>query len=73
MPDSVVKLVSDWGKRSQKDHQKNKLEFLNRLQKKVDWDNSEYDDNEGLVSDTSDTHPEIQQLLYRTYMPPLNN
>ena len=59
IPDLVVKLVKNWGKRSQQEHQKNKLEFLNCLKKKIDWDNSEYDDNKGLVSDTSDTHPEI--------------
>ena len=35
MPDSVVKLVNNWVKRSQKEHQKKKLEFLNRLQKKL--------------------------------------
>ena len=63
MPDSVVKLVNDWGKRSQKEHQKNKLELFNRLQKQIDWDNSEYDDNKGLVSDTSDTHPDIPEEL----------
>ena len=33
MPDLMVQLVNDWGKRSQKEHQKNKLDFLNRLQK----------------------------------------
>ena len=35
MPDLVVILVIDWGKRSKKEHQKNKLEFFNRLQKKM--------------------------------------
>ena len=59
MPDLVVKLVHNWGERSQKEHQNNKLEFLKCLQKIFDWDNSEYDDNEGLVSDTSDTYPDI--------------
>ena len=39
------------------------MELLNRLQKKIDWDNSEYDDNEGLVSDTSDNHPDIPAEL----------
>ena len=42
---------------------KEKLGFFIRLQKQIDWDNSEYDDNKGLVSDTSDTHPEIPAEL----------
>ena len=63
MPDSVVKLVNDWGKHSQKEHQKNTLEFLSRLQNKFDWDNSSYDDNEGLISDTSHTHTDIPAEL----------
>ena len=39
MPDLVAKLVNNWGKRSQKEHQKKKLELLNRLQNCFDWEN----------------------------------
>ena len=35
MLDLVVKLVNDRGKCSQKEHQNNKLEFLNCLKKKL--------------------------------------
>ena len=59
MPDSVVKLVNDQGKRSQKEHQNNKLEFLNRLQQKIDWDNSKYDEGEDIRCPLSWPHGEF--------------
>ena len=50
MPDKVVKIVNQWGRRSQRESQADKLEFLNRHKQRFDWDNDEIVD-EGLVQD----------------------
>ena len=47
MPDSVVKLVNDWGEKYQKVERKESLEFRNRNKEKYAWDNDEYVDDDG--------------------------
>ena len=49
IPDRVIGLVNQWGKRYQKEERENKLEFLNRRKLKFDWDNDELVDTNGLT------------------------
>ena len=50
MPDRVLKLVNIWGKNSKNKAHKNKLEFLDRMGEKFDWDNKDLDDTKEKLS-----------------------
>ena len=63
MPDRVLKLVNQWGQRSQREEVQNKLEFLNRLKQRYDWDNDDLEDDEGLVEEEEQAHPNIPAQL----------
>ena len=49
MPDSVVKLVNDWGKKYQKAEQKESIEFRNRNKEIYAWDNDKYEDDQLVI------------------------
>ena len=49
MPDSVVELVNDWGKRYQKTERKESIKFRNRNKEKYTWDNNEYEDDQMVI------------------------
>jgi hypothetical protein len=58
MPDQVITVVEDWGRRHQKEDKKKSLTFLNRKRQLYDWDNNDLEDNKGLV-DPDITHPNL--------------
>ena len=47
MPDSVMKLLNDWGKKYQKPERKESLEFRNQNKEPCVWDKDEY--NNGMI------------------------
>ena len=49
MPESVVKLVNDWGKKYQKTERKESIEFRNINKEKYAWDNDEYEDDQLVI------------------------
>ena len=49
MTDRIVKVTNLWGNLSRKQMKKNKIEFLNRIGEKFDWDNENIDEREGIV------------------------
>jgi hypothetical protein len=49
MPDEIIAKVSEWGEKSMKEQFHHKLEFLNRMKQKYDWDGDEAEIDEGLV------------------------
>ncbi len=51
MPRSIIKVVHDWAKRSLRDEYCIKVEFLNRVKSRYNWDNPELDVAEDLVED----------------------
>jgi hypothetical protein len=48
MPDDIIKKVNDWGAKSMKEQFHHKLEFLNRMKQKYDWDGGDAETDEGL-------------------------
>ena len=45
----IIAKVNEWGKKSMKEQFHQKLEFLNRMKQKYDWDGNEAEMDEGLV------------------------
>ena len=56
MPERVVKLVNWWGLKSKRTHQKNKLEFLDRMGNKLVWDNVHIEEGGGLIEKEAGIH-----------------
>ena len=42
MPDSVIKIINDWGKSQKNADFKDKLEFWDRLKQKYSWENDDF-------------------------------
>ena len=59
MPDRTVARMNQWGIRSKRETYGRKLQFLNWSKDKYDWDNDEFEEDEGLVEATPLTHAEI--------------
>ena len=57
MPDQVIRLVNKWGQKLQHDILQNKLEFLNQVKQKYNW-NAEDSPDEGLVQEGK-AYPDI--------------
>ncbi len=58
MPDRVITVVEDWGRRHIKENNSTKLKFLNQKRQQYDWDNEDLEYNKGLIEpDTA--HPDI--------------
>ena len=51
MPDSVIKIINDWGKSQKNADFRNKLEFWDRLKHIYSWDNDDLDLNDGKVEE----------------------
>ena len=49
MPDSVVRQINDWVKRSNREEYGKKMPFLNITRVKYDWGSYEFEEYEGLV------------------------
>jgi hypothetical protein len=49
MPDDIINKVDTWVKKSTKEQFHHKLEFLNHMKQKYDWDGDEAEMDEGLV------------------------
>ena len=63
MPDRFLKTLNMWGLTSRTTFFEDKLEFLNRIKSKYDWDNDDIvDDEEGLV-DPEPTHTRHHGIL----------
>jgi hypothetical protein len=58
MPDRVIKVVNDWGRRHAKEDIKHSLTFLNRKNELYYWDNANLQDEEGLIKDLK-SHPKL--------------
>jgi hypothetical protein len=58
MPDRVINIVDDWGRRHQQEDKTKTLAFLNRKQQQYNWDNDDLKDNKGLVA-LDIAHPNI--------------
>ncbi len=58
MPDRVIAMVEDWGRRHQKEDKKQALTFLNWKKKLYDWDNDNLKDDKGLV-ESDIAHPDL--------------
>ena len=57
MPDRVVKLVNEWGHKSNKANYGDTLKFQNRNKNKFDWGNNELEEDEGLIEDEHKDNP----------------
>ena len=51
MPDSVIKIINNWGKSQKNADFKNKLEFWDRLKQKYSWENDDLDVDDGKVEE----------------------
>jgi hypothetical protein len=49
MPDRVIAVIEDWGRRHQKEDKASTLEFLNQKRQQYDWDNDDIEYEEGLI------------------------
>ena len=58
MPDRVITVIEDWGRRHQKEDKAKTVEFLNRKRQQYDWDNAALGYNEGLI-ESDIAHPDI--------------
>jgi hypothetical protein len=58
MPDWVIAVVKDLGRRHQKEDKKQDLTFLNQKKQLYNWDNDNLKDNEGLV-ESNIPHPNL--------------
>jgi hypothetical protein len=58
MPDRVIIVIEDWGRRHQKEDRAKTIEFLNRKRQQYDWENDDLKDNEGLI-EPDFAHPNI--------------
>ncbi len=58
MPDRVIAIIKDWGRRHQKEDKASTLKFLNQKQQKYDWDNNDLEYNKGLIGPDI-AHPDI--------------
>jgi hypothetical protein len=58
MPDRVITMVDDWGRRHCRGDKKKSLTFLNQKRQLYDWDNDNLEDDKGLV-DPDITHPDL--------------
>jgi hypothetical protein len=58
MPDRVIKIIDDWGRRHQQEDKAKTLEFLNHKQQQYNWDDDDLKDNKGLV-ELDIAHPNI--------------
>jgi hypothetical protein len=58
MPDRVIAVIKDWGRRHQKEDKASTLEFLNRKQQQYGWDNDDLEYDEGLI-EPDIPHPDI--------------
>ena len=75
MPDSVIKVINDWGKSQTNADFKNKLEFWDRLKQKYDWENDDLDTDNGkveeeLVSPFTEIPAEILGVRLETHAQP---
>ena len=61
MPDRVVKLLNEWGSKSDKANYGTTLQFRNRNKVKFDWDNDELEEDEDLIEDEirDNHHPSL--------------
>ncbi len=58
MPDRVITVVEDWGRRHIKENNSTKLKFLNQIRQQYDWDNEDLEYNKGLIK-PDNAHPNI--------------
>ena len=58
MPDRVIKIVDDWGRRHQQEDKAKTLEFLNRKRQHYNWGNDDLEEDKGLVK-LDIAHPDI--------------
>ena len=58
MPDSVIKKVTDWGRKSLKAQSTKTLKFLNRTKEAYAWENDEFNEDEDLVQQET-IHPDL--------------
>jgi hypothetical protein len=56
MPEDIITKVSEWGRKTLKEQFHHKLEFLNRMKQKYDWDGDEAEMDEGLVDPDLDAN-----------------
>ena len=68
MPDRTVERMNQSGIRFKRETYGRKLQFLNRSKDKYDWDNDEFEEDEGLVEDTPLTRAEIKAEIPRIEM-----
>ena len=63
MLDSVMAIMEKWGQRSAHDGANNKLEFLNHVGKKYNWDNINLDVDKVLVEPEATSHPDVPDKI----------
>ena len=62
-PDRMLKVASEWGRKSKKLVMKDSVQFLNRKGEKFDWDNDEMSDLEVKTDPSKMIHPNISAEL----------
>ncbi len=58
MPDRVITVIKDWGRRHQKEDKASTLDFLNQKRQQYNWDNDDLKYDKGLI-ELDIAHPDI--------------
>ena len=62
-PDRMLKIASEWGLKSKKLVMRDSIQFLNRKEKKFDWENDKMSDLEVKKDPIKMIHPDIPAKL----------